>query len=119
MSVDYAAKAQAADRMIRSVGAAGVLVSTGAATYDPATGTTAAAETRQDVQMVAFAYPQRFIDGSAIRQGDLQAFVSAVGINTPKPGDRIEWGGVSYAVVSVKPLSPALVSVLFEVQIRG
>ena len=116
--MDYAEKAQAADRMIRQYGAASMLVST-AVTYDAAAGQTAQAEVRQDAQMVAFPYPQRFIDGTVIRMGDMQAFVSAVGIASPKPGDRIEWGGMSYAVMSVKPLSPALTAVLYEVQLRG
>ena len=116
--MDYAAKAAAADRMIRAYGAAGVLVST-AAVYDSATGTTTATETRQDVQMVAFAYPQKFVDGTLVRQGDLQAFVSAVGITAPKPGDGIEWGGVARVVVTVKPLAPALLAVLFECQLRA
>lgn len=116
--MDYAAKAAAADRMIRAYGAAGVLTSV-ASSYDPATGQTTNTETTQDVQMVAFPYPHRFIDGTAIRQGDLQAFISAVGVTAPKPGHTVTWGETQYQVVSVKPLAPALVAVLFECQVRA
>lgn len=116
--MDYAAKAAAADRMIRAYGAAGVLTSVAAA-YDPAAGQTTTTETTQDVQMVAFPYPQRFVDGTVIRTGDLQAYISAVGVTAPRPGDRVTWGETQYQVVSAKPLAPALVAVLHEAQLRA
>jgi hypothetical protein len=116
--MDYAAKASAADRMIRAYGAAAT-VTTVATAYNPATGSTAETPTTQDVQAVVFDYPADMIDGSLILTTDKRAYVSAVGVTQPKQGDTFNWGGVAHKIISIKPLAPALINVLFDVQNRA
>ena len=118
MSVDYAAKARSADRMIRKFGAPAVLTST-TSTYDPATGSASGTSTTQAVPAVVFDYPAGMIDGTTIRAGDKQAFVSTVGVTPPKAADSFTWGSLVHKVVTVKPLAPALVNVLYELQLRA
>jgi len=65
---------------------------------------------------VVFDYPEKMIDGSMIQRTDKQAFIG--GTTTPVIGARVMWGGTLYSVISVKPLAPALVAVLYEVQLR-
>ena len=117
MSFGYATQARNVDRMLRQYGTTGTLRAV-AATYDPTTGATAETAESQTVRMVVFDFEQRFIDGSLIRAGDKQALVSAVGITAPKAGDSLTCGGVVYQVIASKPLAPALLAVLYELQIR-
>jgi hypothetical protein len=88
--------------------------------YDPATGLTTIVSTDQVVRCVVIDYPQRFVDGTLIRVGDKQVYVgTAAGGMTPKVGDSLLSGGVEYQVVNFKPLAPALVAVLWELQVRS
>lgn len=64
-----------------------------------------------------FDYAQKYIDGTMIKQGDKQAFCASAA--RPENGDKFAWQGADYTIISVKPVSPAGVDVLFEVQIRG
>lgn len=118
MTVDYAAKARSADAMIRKFGATASHVST-SSVYDPSTGGTVDTQVTQTLRAVVFDYPAQMIDGTLIRVGDKQAYVSAVGVAAPKAGDAVTWGTVAHAVISCKPLAPALVNVLFELQLRA
>lgn len=116
--MDYAAKARSADRMIRAYGSTATHTAVDA-TYNPATGGTTDVTTTQAVQAAVFDYAAGVIDGTMILAGDKQAFVSAVGVTAPRAGDSLTWGGVVHKLVTVKPLAPALVNVLFECQIRA
>jgi hypothetical protein len=116
--MDYAAKARSADRMIRAYGSTATHTAV-ASVYVPATGSTTDTTTTQTVQAAVFDYAAGMIDGTMIRTGDKQAFLSAVGVTAPRAGDSLTWGGVVHKLVTVKPLAPALVNVLFECQIRA
>ncbi len=121
MSFDYAAIAKDADATIREFGASATLrrIASDSATYNPATGVaTQPATSPQKCVAVVFAYPQKMIDGSLIRQGDSQAYVSTVGITAPIVGDQLDWQGTILTVMNVKPLAPAGVQVLYELQLR-
>jgi hypothetical protein len=117
MTFDYAAAAASALDMLNRFGAPATLKRTTAGTYDPATGT--ATETVIDLATTAvvLAFPQKYIDGTLIRQGDRRA-LCAPGVE-PKAGDRFAWQGVEYTVIGATPIAPAGVAVLFEAQIRG
>lgn len=114
----YAEMAATATEMLREFGAAATLRSITQGAYDPATGTAAQIVVSQPATAAVFDYALKFINGSVIRQGDKQAYLAVSGIR-PKIGDVLLWGDVEYAVVSFKPLAPALVEVLWELQLRG
>lgn len=117
MSFDYAATAATATRLLQRFGAAATLRRLGASAYDPATGTDAPTYTDLATTAAVFAYDQKYIDGTLIRQGDQLAYLAPT--QTPAQGDRLTWQGADFEVVAVKPVSPAGVPVLFEAQIRG
>ena len=62
-------------------------------------------------------YSKALIDGTAVQAGDRRML--CVGIPEPSAGvDAIKLDGATYQVVSVDPLSPGGVAVLYEVQVR-
>lgn len=117
MAFNYAATAATATRLLQRFGAAATLKRATAGAYNPATGTSAPTVASLSTTAAVFAYPQKYVDGTLILQGDQQAFC-APGV-TPKQGDVLAWQGIDYQVIAVKPVSPAGVVVLFEAQLRG
>lgn len=117
MTFDYAATAATALRLLQRFGAAATLKRTSAATYDPATGTSAETVTSLATTAAVFDYPQKYVDGTLILSGDKQAYLAAT--QEPKQGDRLTWDGADREVVAVKAIAPAGVPVLYEAQIRG
>jgi len=116
MSFDYAEIAATAAEILSEFGSAAQLkvVNTGA--YNPATGSASTSTAATDVTACVFDYAAHMIDGTRIVTGDKQAYLTAA--VTPKPGDVLAWQGVDYRVVTSKPLAPAGVLVLNELQIR-
>jgi hypothetical protein len=85
--------------------------------YDPATGTTTINFTSTASTAVVLAYPQKYIDGTLIQQGD-QRVLCDPGVIAVQ-GDTFTWQSDDYTVVNVKPVSPAGTVVLYELQVRG
>ncbi len=119
MSFNYAKTAATADRLIGRFGASATFQQITVGAYDPNTGTAGNTVTSVPVQAVVLPYGQRFIDGATILQGDLQAFLSVVGVSVPKAGDQLLWQGKTYQIISVKDTAPAGLSVIYELQVRG
>lgn len=119
MTFNYTATAATADRLLKRFGASAQVTRNTPGAYDPVTGTVSVTTTTQTVTAAVFDYDQSYIDGTRIQQGDRRAFVSAVGIWAPKQGDVLAWDGADLAVIAVKPLKPAGLAVLFELQVRG
>jgi hypothetical protein len=117
VSFNYPNTAATATRLLQRFGAACAIKRRGPEVYDPATGATAPSYTSLPTTATVFAMPQKYIDGTLILQGDQQAFCAPA--VEPKQGDAFDWQGKTYAVISVKPVSPAGVPVLFEAQLRG
>jgi hypothetical protein len=117
VSYDYALSAATASRLLARFGAACTLKRQSAGSYDPNTGSDTVTETDLTTVACVFAYPQSYIDGSLILQGDQRAYMDP-GV-MPKQGDLLAWQGADYNVVNVKPLSPAGTVVLYEAQLRG
>jgi hypothetical protein len=117
VSFDYPATAATATRLLERFGAACTLVRQTAGAYDPATGSAPITTTSLDTTAAVFDYAQRYIDGTLIKQGDRQAYCAPA--VTPAQGDQFTWQGATFTVVSVKPISPAGVPVLFEAQLRA
>ena len=114
---NYPNTAATATRLLQRFGAAATLKRQTTGTYDPTTGTSPVTTTSMATTAAVFAYPQGYIDGTLILQGDQQAYMAPG--EAPKQGDKLAWQGKDYEVVSVKPVSPAGVPVLYEAQIRG
>lgn len=120
MSGFYDETAAIADEILKEFGAAVVLTRVTPGGYDPATGTTTGDVTTTWTGTGArFDYRQNEVDGTKIRQGDQRAYLSVVGIVNPQSGDKLTMGGTEFNVVESRPLQPALVAVLFDVQVRG
>ena len=63
-------------------------------------------------------YDARQIDGTLIRVEDRRVMVAAEGTE-PTVADRLVVGGVSYAIVSVKPEAPGGVALYYVCQCRA
>lgn len=113
----YPNTAATATRLLQRFGAACTIKRETGTDYDPASGTTVPTYDSLPSTAVVFAMPQKYIDGTLILQGDQQAFCAPA--VEPKQGDAFDWQGKTYAIISVKPVSPAGVPVLFEAQLRG
>lgn len=119
MAFNYSATAATADRLLKRFGASAQVTRNTPGAYDPATGSAPITTTAQPVTAAVFDYDHSYIDGTRIQQGDRRAFVSAVGVWAPKQGDVLAWDGSDLTVITSKPLKPAGLSVLYELQVRG
>lgn len=117
MSFDYNELASTASEMLVEFGKAATLKRIVTGAYDPSTGTAPVTTTSLNTHAAVFAYDQKYIDGTLIKQGDQRAYLSPR--QEPKQGDLLTWMGKDYQIVAVKPLAPAGVAVLFEAQVRG
>ena len=117
MTFNYSATAATATRLLQRFGASCVLHRLTAGAYNPATGASAATYTDIVTTAAVFAYDQKYIDGTLIKQGDQRAYCAPA--TEPKQGDEFTWQSIKYTVVAGKPVSPAGVPVLFEAQLRG
>ena len=119
MTFDYAKTAATAQRLLTKFGASTTLTRHGEPVYDPETGTTTPSDTVSGVTAAVFPVEARFVDGSMVLATDLQAYLSAVGVAEPVPGDVLAWGSKSLTVIRAKNLGPAGVFVLYEVIVRA
>lgn len=117
MTFNYPKTAATATRLLQRFGAPAKIERQGAAAYNPETGQVEPTITTLATTAAVFAYAQKYIDGTLVLQGDQQAFCAPS--VAPVQGDGFQWKGKRYAVVSVKPVAPAGVAVLYEAQIRG
>lgn len=111
--------AQDAHDALTEFGMAAVITQVAQGDYDPETGGFTQTATDFPVVAVLFSYPQRLIDGTAILQGDEQAYISPIGAPAIKPMDVMNIGGIVRTVINVKTLAPAGTVVLIEAQVRA
>lgn len=114
---NYPNTAATAKRLLKRFGADCVIQHPSGTAYDPGTGSMQPTYASADSTAAVFAMPQKFVDGTLIKQGDQQAFC-APDVEILQ-GDTFTWQTVDYAVISVKPVAPAGIPVLYEAQIRG
>ncbi len=114
----YDDMAEVAAEIIEEYGAPTTLKRTVTGAYDPSTGTNSNSIVSQDIIAAVFDFDQKMINGTEIRTGDKRVYASAVGVNPPLQADIFPWLGVDYAVVAVRPLAPAGINVLYEMQVR-
>lgn len=76
--------------------------------------------TSYSVTLVPMAYEARYIDGTVIRTGDMQIYISAVGLAIePTVGDIVTANGTDYSIVNGDPQKyDGVTNVVFIVQGR-
>lgn len=116
---NYLSLAATAQRLLQRFGAATTLTRNTAGDYDPETGSAPVTTTSQDVIAAVFPVEDRFVDGTLIFATDQQAYISAVGVTEPRPGDVLLWNGANLTAVRCKNLGPSGVYVLYEMIVRA
>ena len=97
----YARMQATAQRLIAKYGQAGTV--TRIAPPDPVNGGDPV-ETAYPATLVPMAYDARNIDGTVIKTGDVQIYISAVGLPfVPTIGDLVTAGGVGYRIITADP----------------
>ena len=120
MSFDYTEIAADADELLTEFGAPATLKRVTAGGYDPATGDTTLPGAAEWTSVgVKLDYEQKQVDGTLIRRGDQRILLSVINMVNPQTGDTLAIGADVFNVIESRPLQPALVPVLFDVQVRG
>lgn len=81
--------------------------------WDGTTGT----EVETELAVIVSSFDKRLIDGENIRSSDLKVLVEANNY-VPQTSTVVELSGIEYAILAVKPLSPAGVDIMYELQCR-
>ena len=90
-----------ADELITECGQAGTVTRVGA--VDPVEGGEPVA-TPYPATLVPMAYSAREIDGTNLLAGDMQIYISSVGLAiTPRPGDYAEANGKTFRIINSDP----------------
>ena len=97
----YARLQAVAERLIKSYGQQGTVTRVGPVDLiEGGEGT----ETAYPAKLVPMAYSAREIDGTSIKVGDVQIYISAVGLSiVPEPGDLVAVNGKTYRVITTDP----------------
>jgi len=117
----YGELAQAAVDLLNELGQLVLLTRAGTGGgYDPDAGIVEeGGEEVWSASGVEFAYSQREVDGSLIQSGDRRVLIAPDLGTMPQSGDVVTLGIYRLEVVESRPLQPAGVVVLHEVQARG
>lgn len=81
--------------------------------WDGTTGT----EVETELAVIVSSFDKRLIDGENIRSSDLKVLVEANNY-VPQTSTVVELSGIEYAILAVKPLSPAGIDIMYELQCR-
>ena len=119
MSFDYAETAATAAELLAEFGAMVTLTRITPGAYDPASGEVVNTEVTHTASGVKLDYEQRLIDGTNILQGDQRVYLDPLISEAPKAGDKLTVGVGVFSVVKSRPLAPAGIVVLHDVQVRA
>ena len=119
MSFDYAETAQTAAELLREFGSIVTLTRVAAGTDNPDTGVVSSTGATFAASGVRLDYSQRDIDGTLVKRGDQRVYIDPFLATTPQTGDTITIGSEAFTVVNSRPLAPAGVVVLHDVQVRA
>lgn len=115
---DYASVASTVDAQLRFFGQEVTLKYKRSGEYNPETGAVPIIETVQAAVGLVFDYGNKNIDGTLIKAGDKQLYLSPAGITAPEVDDLVIVGGITYTITMVKGLNPAGTVLLYECNIR-
>ena len=118
MAFDYITTARDAAALLAEFGAPVTLTRITPGVYDPATGTVVNSGATHVASGVKLDYEQRAIDGTNILQGDQRVYLDPLIATAPQAGDTLTIGTEVFTVVASRPLSPAGVVVLHDIQVR-
>lgn len=112
----YARMQATANKLLKGKGQAVTITHTTQGSYDPATGAITNTSSTQSGYGATFEYSTQAVDGTLIVAGDKKLLLSALNaagtiLTAPSIGDTLSIGGT---ITSVKPLSPAGTTVLYE-----
>jgi phosphopantothenate synthetase len=117
---NYQRAQETASRLIASFGEGGkpngsiVRTSKTGPAWEPVT-----QQTAYSVKLVTMEYSDKNRESQLIQVGDKKVYVSVNGLPiTPTEADRVVVDGVSHAIISVKKVRPANVTVFYELQAR-
>lgn len=115
---NYNQVAQLAKNAIDQFGQDVTLTKTIVGEYDPVIGEAAVTKTSQSARGVVFDYGTKNIDGTLIKQGDRQLYMSPIGLVAVADNYTVTVTGVTYTITMVKVLNPGGVNLLYECNIR-
>lgn len=118
MSFDYTETAEAAAEALAEFGALVTLTRITQGAYDPSTGAATQSEVSHVANGIKLDYEQRHIDGAIILQGDQRVYLDPLITEAPQAGDTLTIGAEVFRVIRSRPLAPAGVVVLHDVQVR-
>jgi hypothetical protein len=98
---DYSEMQAVAEELIVEFGSAGKII--GMSPPDPIEGGDPI-PVEHDCRVVIMAYDQRYVNGTTILAGDVQLYISAIGLTVePEVGMVVQAGGKSYLIVNMDP----------------
>ncbi|WP_420403315.1 hypothetical protein [Nisaea sp.] len=108
-----------AARLIARYGAPMRLGKTGAATYDPDTGTVSGSPSELEAPGIVESIDAAFV-GGLVQSGDLLVTLSGAGLGAarPAPGDRLRIDGRWHDVIDVTTVSAGAAPLLFRLLVR-
>jgi hypothetical protein len=86
--------------------------------YDTATGSAIETLSVETGKGTPFNYLIKNIDGTLIKEGDQQLFISPRGISKPQVNDEVTVNGIKFTIMSVKEINPGGTSLLYDCNIR-
>jgi len=88
--------------------------------YDPITNIQPITTTSETGKGAMFNYTRSLVDGTSIKSGDVLLYLDAETFSKePSQEDKLTIDGEDYSIILCKPLKPAGIPVLYEVQIRN
>jgi len=70
------------------------------------------------IPAIVGSFKRGLVDGTLIRATDKRVMLASEGIE-PTTADKVVIGGITHAIVSVMPLAPSGVDLMYEVQARA
>jgi hypothetical protein len=108
------------DGLLKKFGAQTTFIHVQDGTYDASSASVVRTAGAVDIVFAAvFDFDEKFVNGTSIRAGDKQIFMSTIGASSPpKIGDEFVWGNLTFQIVQYKPIAPNRTAVLYELQGR-
>lgn len=118
MAFNYTALAASATSLIRRAGAPVAFTRKGDSTYDTEAGDSESTPQKSNGVAVRIEYTLQERQNSAILETDVRLLAAAEGLPQPQPGDEAVFDGDTYSVVDCRPIKPATIVIVYDIQAR-